>query len=319
MTITTNTFYAKIILFGEYGIIFDGMALTIPFAHVQGQLKLANKYSFTNLDLAKKSTLQLRKFADYIQEKQQVNIFIDNDKFKSDLEKGLYFESTIPQGYGLGSSGAICAAVYSRYGLNKIPSHRTIETKDILALKNAFSEMESFFHGKSSGIDPLNSYIKYPILFRDPSHICVVNIPRNKEIKDSAIFLINTKQPGKTEPLVHLFLEKINDNEDYKEQIDNSYIPLSNNCIEDLLSGKIDGFFDNLKQLSRFQLEYLNPMIPYKFQMQWKNGIKSDDYYLKLCGSGGGGYLLGFTRNFQKVKKYFKEQKIELITVYQNG
>jgi len=39
---------------------------------------------------------------------------------------------------------------------------------------------------------------------------------------------------------------------------------------------------------------------------------------LKLCGSGGGGYLLGFTKDFDKVRKYFKEKDIELITVYKS-
>ena len=30
-----------------------------------------------------------------------------------------------------------------------------------------------------------------------------------------------------------------------------------------------------------------------------KEGIESNAYYLKLCGSGGGGFILGFTENFR--------------------
>lgn len=313
-----NTFYAKIILFGEYGIIFDGMALTIPFAHMQGKFRFSDNYSFTNLDLARQSNGHLRKYCRHLQKNTELSELLNLDSFKNDLEKGLYFESTIPQGYGLGSSGAIVAAVYQRYSINKIKSHRTITSEEIFQLKSVFSNMEAFFHGKSSGIDPLNAYIKYPILFCNSQVVNVVSIPRNKEIKDSAIFLINTKQQGKTEPLVHLFVEKYKDDEQYKELIDQQFIPLTNLCVQNILNGDLSDFFKSLKSLSEFQLANMNPMIPYHIQDYWTHGIESDDYYLKLCGSGGGGYVLGFTQNFSKVKKYFKKHKIELISVYLN-
>jgi mevalonate kinase len=36
----------------------------------------------------------------------------------------------------------------------------------------------------------------------------------------------------------------------------------------------------------------------------WEKGLKSKKYFLKLCGSGGGGYLLGFANDFE----YFNNQ-----------
>ena len=44
-------------------------------------------------------------------------------------------------------------------------------------------------------------------------------------------------------------------------------------------------------------------MIPHNIQVVWEQGISRDSYFLKLCGSGGGGYILGFTSNFEKVKQ----------------
>ena len=37
-----------------------------------------------------------------------------------DLHKGIYLASNIPKGYGAGSSGAFCASILKRYGLEKI-------------------------------------------------------------------------------------------------------------------------------------------------------------------------------------------------------
>ena len=45
----------------------------------------------------------------------------------------------------------------------------------------------------------------------------------------------------------------------------------------------------------------------------WKKGIESGDYYLKLCGSGGGGYILGFTRDYEKAKAQLKDYQLELV------
>jgi mevalonate kinase len=36
----------------------------------------------------------------------------DLAELKNDVETGMYFDSSIPQGYGVGSSGALVAAIY---------------------------------------------------------------------------------------------------------------------------------------------------------------------------------------------------------------
>jgi len=59
-------------------------------------------------------------------------------------------------------------------------------------------------------------------------------------------------------------------------------------------------------------------MIPGDFLGVWEQGLERDDFRLKLCGSGGGGYLLGFTEDLPKTQAFFAEQNMELVTVYKS-
>ena len=94
------------------------------------------------------------------------------DKFKEELDQGLYFDSSIPQGFGIGSSGAIVAAIYDKYcGTNKIDANKQISNEDILVLKKIFSSLESYYHGTSSGLDPLICYLKIPVLIKSKNHL----------------------------------------------------------------------------------------------------------------------------------------------------
>jgi mevalonate kinase len=319
-----NTFYGKIILFGEYGIIFDSMALTIPFTHYHGELSFNNKFNkfkYTDYDFANKSNAQLEAYSSYLKkliDSGQLDVNFDFNAFVKDLDNGLYFESSIPQGFGLGSSGALVASLYDKYVHDNIEGGRSVSKTDILQLKHIFSQMESFFHGKSSGIDPLNSYIQFPLLIHSKTNIETVGIPRNKFNGDSAIFLINTGKPGKTGPLVNLFLENC-ENEDYFNVITNEFIPLNNACIQNLTNGELEDFFKNLSKLSELQYTYFSDMIPQNFRGIWMEGLETNDYNLKLCGSGGGGYLLGFTSNLPKAQANFAEKEIDIVTVYKTA
>ena len=54
-------------------------------------------------------------------------------------------------------------------------------------------------------------------------------------------------------------------------------------------------------------------MIPAQFHELWRKGLESNDYYLKLCGSGGGGYILGFTENLERAQLALKDHKLEVV------
>ena len=101
-------FYAKILLFGEYGIIKNAKALSIPYNYYKGALRMDNNTS----EAAVFSNAKLKAFAEHLTTLDNVLVTFDHKRLISDLSKGMYFDSSIPQGYGVGSSGALVAAIY---------------------------------------------------------------------------------------------------------------------------------------------------------------------------------------------------------------
>ena len=303
-------FYAKILLFGEYGIIKDSKALAIPYNHFKGGLKLGNLSDEKNLA----SNKVLKKFYQYLLQKNEEFpqlINLDFDTFGMDLQNGLYFESNIPEGYGVGSSGALVAAIYERYARNKITVLENLTRDKLLKLKEIFGLMESYFHGKSSGLDPLNSYLSIPILIQSKQNIEPTGIPSQKEGK-GAVFLIDSKQIGETGSMVSIFMEKMK-NEGFRKTLKTEFIKYTDACVHDFLSGDIKSLFGNLKHLSSTVYNNFKPMIPTHMMDVWKKGLETNDYYLKLCGSGGGGYILGFAEDFEKVKKQLKDYDLQVV------
>ncbi|TDQ22853.1 mevalonate kinase family protein [Tenacibaculum caenipelagi] len=300
-------FYAKILLFGEYGIIKDSKGLAIPFSSYKGALKSAQNLTGE----AKKSNQSLANFYTYLVNLNSEIVSFDLTALKSDIDNGMYFDSSIPQGYGVGSSGALVASIYDKYANDKITVLENLTRDKLLILKQIFSLMESFFHGKSSGLDPLNSYLSLPILINSKEHIEPAGIPSQKEGK-GAVFLLDSEQIGETEPMVNIFMNKMK-NEGFRKMISEEFATHTDACIEDFLQGNIKSLFGNVKKLSKVVLTNFKPMIPKAFHKVWEKGIQTNDYYLKLCGSGGGGYILGFTEDYEKAKISLKDYKLELV------
>ena len=300
-------FYAKILLFGEYGIIKDSKGLAIPYNNFRGALKISSDLN----KVATNSNEGLRKFFNYLKGLHSDLVSFDFDSFEADLNKGMYFDSSIPQGYGVGSSGALVASIYDKYAIEKITVLENLTHEKLLELKKVFSEMESFFHGKSSGLDPLNSYLSLPILINSKENIEPAGIPSQKEGK-GAVFLLDSEQIGETEPMVNIFMNKMK-KEGFRKMLSEEFSTYTDACIEDFLNGNVNSLFGNVKKLSIVVLNNFKPMIPKAFHKVWEQGLHTNDYYLKLCGSGGGGYILGFTEDFEKAKKSLEKYKLELV------
>lgn len=306
-----HNFFSKILLFGEYGVICDSMGLSIPFKNFHGKWHFEKNKSSEPAA----SDLNLLAFWQYIvelEEKGEMLAHFDLTQFKNDIDKGLIFQSNIPQGFGIGSSGALSAAFYDQYALDKIEV--ADDEQNIIRLKQIFAQLESFFHGTSSGLDPLNCYLKKPLLIRNKDLIQFANMAESHDKQKIHTFLINTGNPGKTEPLVNLFFDKCREYHFYKK-FRNEFIPLNNECITSFLKGDAHAFFHSVKELSMFTLKHFEPMIPEPFRPLWKKGLETSLYFLKLCGSGGGGFLLGFTHEPEKAKAHFAAQQIEFIPI----
>ncbi|MBT0549523.1 mevalonate kinase family protein [Riemerella anatipestifer] len=300
-------FYAKILLFGEYGIIENSQGLTLPYSFYKGTLKFSDLSS----DFERQSNQSLLKYADYLQSLTLPKDFeLNVSELKKDINKGLFFDSNIPQGYGVGSSGALVAAIFERYSLKKyIPEH--ISKEDLKQLKKVFGDLESYFHGKSSGIDPLICYMNLPILIENKENVDRVSIPKEQQGK-GAIFLIDSGVVGETGPMVQIFFEKLKQ-EGFRKTLKEEFIRYNNACIEAFLKKDMSPFFKNLRKLSLWAYEHFRPMIPESIFNAWKKGLDTNTYYLKLCGSGGGGYILGFTQDYDKAEKMLEGSKKEVI------
>ncbi len=301
-------FYSKILLFGEYGIIKNSKGLSIPYNFFKGGLKLGDLSN----ESIKESNKTLNGFADFLFKIKSSLVEFENIKIKEDLRKGMYFDSTIPRGYGVGSSGAIVAAFYEKYALNKITVLENLTTVKLLTLKKIFSEMEAYFHGTSSGLDPLNSYLSLPILIQSKNNVETTGIPSQIKKGKGAVFLIDSGESSQTAPMIEIFLNSMK-NKKFNKVMREEFIKITDSCVENFLDANFKSLLLDIKKLSSVVFKYFKPMIPSQFHEVWKRGIESNDYFLKLCGSGGGGYILGFTRDIEKTKSVLKDYKLEVV------
>lgn len=300
-------FYAKILLFGEYGIIEDSQGLTLPYSFYKGTLK----FSDLDNDFEKKSNQSLEKYSNYLSVLELPSDYqLDVKSFQSDIAKGLFFDSNIPQGYGVGSSGALVAAIFEKYSVIK-KNPETISKDELKDLKVIFGQLESYFHGKSSGIDPLICFMNLPILIESKESVDKVAIPK-EELGKGAIFLIDSGVTGETGPMIQIFFEKLK-NEGFRKTLKEEFIRYNNACIDAFLKKDMNPFFRNLKKLSVWAYEHFRPMIPENLFNVWKKGLDSNAYYLKLCGSGGGGYILGFAKDYAKAEEMLEGFHKEVI------
>ncbi|GJM31062.1 MAG: mevalonate kinase [Saprospiraceae bacterium] len=296
-------YFAKLLLFGEYTIIHGSQALAIPFSRFKG----AWRYAPDKKD-RQKNLVAFAKYLSKGMDSKNPIVQLDIDLLEQDLEEGLYFKSNIPVGYGLGSSGALCAAVYDRYALD--PYHRK-DAKNYPELKESLAWMERFFHGSSSGIDPFICYLKQPVLLGGKRPVRLRKFPDTEDLPFH-LFLLNTGKARQTQPLVNLFLKNY-EQKKYCKKIEKVLVPTVEEAIDNFLKEEWKSLIKRFREISELQWTYFRDMIPDTVAPLWKKGIESGDFSLKLCGAGGGGYMLGLTKDTSVLKKLEKRFPIELV------
>ena len=280
-------FYSKILLFGEYTIINGSQGLAIPLD------KFYMKFTFEKEEFVfEKSNELLQEYSNYVVSNFDSGHY-DLDKFQSDIQNGLLVSSSIPIGFGLGSSGALVASFYHEYCLVKE------KYASINLLKTELGKLESYFHGASSGLDPLVSYLHQAIHIINKDEIEAININTyfNSKLQ---LFLLNSAIERRTAPLVEIYKSKINTDPSFESEIKklsefNSYI------IDAYLKEDIENVKKYFQQISELQFKYMKEMIPESI-----SGIYYSEYYLlKICGAGGGGFFLGMGDS-DEINKYEK-------------
>jgi mevalonate kinase len=286
-------FPAKLLLFGEHILLKGATALAVPASSFRGYwTKEASPSAELGGQLFRASVERLS---------EQLPLALD--RILADMNSGWYFESNIPHGYGLGSSGAFCAGLLHRYG--------TRVYLDYSELKTDLAQLESSFHGKSSGIDPLTSYLNGPILIQ----------PTSVELLDAvyqspstvSVFLLDTQQPRKTDHLVNWFLTAM-ESPVFLREVELTLMPIHEQMVAAWLAGDSLSFMAQLQMVSEWQWAHFKPMLPTGAGIQrlWQGGLNTRHTYLKICGAGGGGFVLGFTTDKTWVEGQANELQIPL-------
>ena len=302
----------KLILFGEYSILMGAQALTIPLREYTARLEFIDQA--LDIEAALESNNHLKRFVNYLENDTSFYNIMDMKSLVQDIKDGLYLFSDVPFGYGLGSSGLVCAALYKTY--SKVIRKKSKEETDYQTLKSHFARMELFFHSESSGIDPLACYIGKPLLITE-TDIQVIPLP---VFEDGTWFLLDSGTSRNTKKYVTAFKGYLKNNI-YRQELEYHYLPFVKEMIARILhsaSNRLDDWTTTrptktlMESISVLQLRFFREMIPDLIVPFWQYGIDSGLFYLKLLGAGGGGYFLGFTNDVEHVKSLSSAYKLKV-------
>ncbi|HHJ50418.1 MAG TPA: hypothetical protein ENJ88_05870 [Phaeodactylibacter sp.] len=288
-----QAFPAKVLLFGEYTLLRSGASLTVPFGKFLGR--------WTEQAASEEHKKTFSQWADYIASAQNEGRLAGRyqlSAFRQMIQEGrLRFDSDIPQGYGLGSSGALTAAFYTSFSLSSPQTgSREMLHKPLHQLQKELATLESFFHGRSSGMDPLVSLLRKSIWRKPDKSMDVVPASHRKAQAElpPGFSLIDSGQKRRTGPLVKLFLKKCEEPA-YAQAIDEGLIPATQQAIDATLRHDKAKLNRAMEAISRFQWEYMREMIPANLHARWQEGLHSSHFKMKLCGAGGGGFFLTYS------------------------
>lgn len=270
MDVGNISYPAKLLLFGEYAVLQDCDALGIPYNRYSGRLSTSDSFIGNIQD-----------YLSYLYTDQVRFSFLDTTVLESLIDHRVGYDSNIPMGYGLGSSAALTAAIYD------ICQPKSEDQNDLAILQQRLAEMESFFHGKSSGFDPLISLLQTPIHKTGSGNIYPILLPLTTQ--DVHIYLYDSGTKRNTHGFVPSFLKNAQDNPIY-----DTFYQANNLAIEDLLSSK-NFLLNHIRKISTFQAAHMSMMIPDHVKEIWQKGLVDNTYYMKLCGAGGGGFFLVFS------------------------
>lgn len=262
-------FSGKVLLFGEYTVIRGGGALALPLENFKGEWKAGAPLHDWN---------PLLRFLETCPE------LLDLPRLEQDIAEGAGFHSSIPQGKGLGSSGALVAALYHAYGKNV--------SSDLTSIRESLARLEACYHGQSSGVDPLVSWVGKPLLLEGERPPRVVDVPQAEWQRAQRWFLLDSAVARHSAPLIAVFKRKTED-PTYQGRL---------KALEGMVGELIENYqqFDEahmglgMEELSRLQLDMFAEMIPPQLQKIWEEGLAQRQFAMKLCGAGGGGYFIAY-------------------------
>ncbi len=259
---------AKVLLFGEHLVLMGSEVLAIPYHRWQAQ------WSEQPSDY-----LWWRPFGRYLLDSKFS--FLSDTRLQRCL-RDLTIEMNIPIGYGLGSSGAITAAFY-HYACS-------LPTDDPRMIQQRLGLMESFFHGNSSGFDPLVSLLDQGLRIDAEGLIHTWQGYRGSSLY---CYLLDSGIPREGKDAIRDFRLAANEHPD----IFQSMVALNNRIVATMshIETSTDNVLALIHALSKDQYRHLPFLIAPSILPVWKETLSNDHIAIKICGAGGGGYYLVFT------------------------
>jgi mevalonate kinase len=279
---------SKLLLFGEHTVLYGSEALAIPMWIYNGcwsdEIKNYDNYKY---------------MYSYIQWLEENIPDLDHKKIKTDHDSFISVDSNIPIGYGAGSSGMLCAAIFDRYHIGK--------PMDMLQTKAYLSNMESYFHGKSSGLDPIVSFYKQNVKVKENGELEIIR----ESVLDEFIFVVDTELSRSTSDYVEIFKKQMDD-EQYSNRVYAELFPLVQDGIYYYEHEQLNPMVQTMKQIGFFQYKYMKKFIPEHMQFLFENSFDQEVFSLKICGAGGGGFLVGSTNDKEYVTELMNRYKIDM-------
>ena len=264
---------AKLLLFGEHTVLHGGEALAVPLPRFSARWSRG---------LAPPHGSPFPAWAAYAKTADAVPLFLEVDRFAAEAPT-LAVESDIPPSYGLGSSGALTALVYARY--------RRADNAPLADIHRHLALLESFFHGRSSGLDPLVCFLNRAVFVRDK---IVAHVePPSLSPGPGRYFLLDSRQPKAGQLVIARFNESCRE-EGFRQNFLTPALALTRRLIQGTQAAPTAAWGEDFAALSALQLAHLDWLIPESVRGPWETWLREGRAYLKLCGAGGGGYFLGY-------------------------
>ena len=258
---------AKILLYGEQTILRGGHGLAVPYP------KRSLRWEAGQVDE------RLLAFAAYLTETLPTRLFRATE-FEDFLQSGQRLAGDIPTGYGLGSSGAVCAAAWDGFATD---AGKALTGED---LRSLLASMERHFHGQSSGTDPLICYLNQPVRLGGGKPPTITKLPDGW---NHGFFLLDTGIGRSASDYINRFTSRYDADVGFAKVVDEEWTAPADAAIDALISGNRSALWQHTARLADFQLREFPDFIPANLHDKWT----SKGYLLKLCGAGGGGMMLG--------------------------
>lgn len=268
-----STYPSKILLAGEYSVLLGSDAIAVPFDYYSGAWRAGVREDYT-FDIAH--------WVDHLNAIPEVKQKLDLERMRLDYHNDIRFVSNIPQGGGLGSSGSVTAAFYDRYVYDELSLK-----EDLADVRRILSQMESYFHGESSGVDPLVS-----LSGRSYATVNGEGTLIDSDIPSSiSLHIVMTSAVRNTAPLIEYFRDSMTKRK-FPKRMQEEQIPAVHDFVTAWLDGRVSDVENAFNTISEIEWDICKPMITREIKPLWQASLESDEFSIKLCGAGGGGAYL---------------------------